>query len=395
MALLNARFENFWAQHGEMLVWKLWAQKYPDQVQYQEVATMPAAQEVEVGGEGEGECAEDIATQDNGRGEEEGENSGWDGNGKDVPVAETSAQEKLAASQQRMDANGDAHFDSPSLNQNASGFGGMLDASGDASFDSPSLNQNASGIGGEVGVSGDASLDSPSLNQDASGFRRAVDANGDASSGTSGPHQDTIRAVPAAPHPSGDTPQSRATLKHLGGANETGDNISTESRSQPVGNLSTCVDETSAEGDVEEDGSTQPSPGEGSQSETATTVTAVVGEESDQGSIPTTHLIGLNQAIQSTLGKFREDSTCGETQDEGGDGRTDGSTGSGVAGEVMDRVHMMHCYASGNGGTSGQHQPDQNEGADGTGGDSDGNPVSRICVISFTVHLLRMAMYNY
>lgn len=51
----ESRFERFWAENGEMLVWRLWVQKYPNHVQYDEVAAIPAVEEVEVIGEGGGE----------------------------------------------------------------------------------------------------------------------------------------------------------------------------------------------------------------------------------------------------------------------------------------------------------------------------------------------------
>ncbi|KAK7489072.1 hypothetical protein BaRGS_00019733 [Batillaria attramentaria] len=54
-SMANTRFEHFWTQNGEMLVWRLWVQKYPNHVQYDDVATMPAVEEVEITVEGGGE----------------------------------------------------------------------------------------------------------------------------------------------------------------------------------------------------------------------------------------------------------------------------------------------------------------------------------------------------
>lgn len=44
----EARFQNFWMQHGEMLVWRRWVQKYPDHINYDMVASVPPIEEVEV-----------------------------------------------------------------------------------------------------------------------------------------------------------------------------------------------------------------------------------------------------------------------------------------------------------------------------------------------------------
>ncbi|KAL8610584.1 hypothetical protein ACOMHN_006303 [Nucella lapillus] len=45
-------FENFWAQYGEMLVWRLWMQRYPNYGHYEQMAALPPAEEVEVMEEG-------------------------------------------------------------------------------------------------------------------------------------------------------------------------------------------------------------------------------------------------------------------------------------------------------------------------------------------------------
>lgn len=327
MAGLNAQFEKFWAQHGEMLVWKLWVQKYPDQVHYHEVAAMPAVQEVEVGGEGDREEESGAVTPEKGHEGEEGGNAGDDGNSSDcndVVVAGTSVQQTLATSEQRMDASGDAHVDAPSLRSDVSRLGSLVDASGDAS---------------------------------------------------STWHGNEVRDLSDSLHPCGDTSQS--SVPHFGVLGETSESISAEPHSQGMDTAPLFVDEVCV-GDVED--SSQPCPGKEFGSD-RTSAEVAVGDESDKGNTPATHLTGFNLAIQNTMNRVREESSPGATQDEGRDNCVDGDTGPAVAGEGTSRVHMMHSYASCEGGLRGEHGPDQKHGEDGTGGHSDSDLVRKFVLL--------------
>ena len=407
MARLNAQFEKFWAQHGEMLVWKLWVQKYPDQVHYHQLAPMPAVQEVEVGGEVECRPAEGALMLDRRHREGEGGNSGMDGHshsgesgngGEGSHSGETGNGGEDRHSGETGNGGEDRH-------SGESGNGGEGSHSGESGNGGEGRHSGETGNGGEgrhsagggtdsdckgvpvadvsaqdtlvaskqsMDASGDARIHSLGLKLDAS-LGSAVDASGDASAAQP---LKRGRVLSDTLPPGGEVPHGSVT--HHG--------VSTQPQSHLSGSFPTCVGEVSA-CDVEDN--TQPCPGEKSQSDT--TAEVAVECELEEGNIPTTHLTGLNLAIHCMMSRVREDSSPGLTSDQRKDARLEGSTGYAVGGTETSMVHMMHTYASADGGSRGEHHDKRDE--DEAGGDSDGSPVRRLCIITFNIYCVAFNVY--
>ena len=388
MARLNAQFEKFWAQHGEMLVWKLWVQKYPDQVHYHQLAPMPAVQEVEVGGEVERRPAEGTVTMDKRHGEGEGGNSGVDGHsgesknggeGRHSGESENGGEGRHSGESRN---GGEGRHSGESGNggegrHNGDGGEGRQSAGGGTGLDCKgvpvadvSAQDTLVASKQSMDASGDAHIHALGLKLDAS-LGSAVDASGDASAAQ--PLQ-RGRVLSDTLPPGGEVPHGSVT--HQG--------VSTQSHLS--GTFPACVGEVSV-GDVEDN--TQPCPGEKSQSDT--TVEVAVKCELEEGNIPTTHLTSLNLAIHSTMSRVREDLSSGLTSDQKKDTCVEGSTGYAVGGTETSMVHMMHTYASKDGGSRGEHHGEQDE--DEAGNDSDGSPVRRLCIITFNIYCVAFNIY--
>ena len=413
MARLNAQFEKFWAQHGEMLVWKLWVQKYPDQVHYHQLAPMPAVQEVEVGGEVECRPAEGAVTLDKRHGEGEGGNSGVDGhsggNGGEGRHSGESGNGGEGRHNGESGNGGEGRHSGESGNggedrhNGESGNGGEGRHSGESGNGGEGRHNDESGNGGEgrQSAGGGTGLDCKGVpvadvsaqdtfvaskqSMDASGDARihafglklyaslgsVVDASGDASAAQPlkrGPVlSDTLPPGGEVPHGSV-THQGVSTQSHLSGT------------------FPACVGEVSV-GDVEDN--TQPCPGEKSQSDT--TVEVAVKCELEEGNIPTTHLTGLNLAIHSMMSRVREDLSSGLTSDQKKDACVEGSTGYAVGGTETSMVHMMHTYASTDGGSRGERHGERDE--DEARDDSDGSPVRRLYIITFNIYWVAFNIY--
>ena len=218
-------------------------------------------------------------------------------------------------------------------------------------------------------ASGDAHIHALGLKLEAS-LGSAVDASGDASAAQP---LKRGRVLSNTLPPGGEVPHGSVT--HQG--------VSTQSHLS--GTFPACVGEVSV-GDVEDN--TQPCPGEKSQSDT--TVEVAVKCELE-GNIPTTHLTGFNLAIHSTMSRVREDLSSGLTSDQKKDTCVEGSTGYAVGGTETSMVHMMHTYASTDGGSRGERHRERDE--DEAGDDSDGSPVRRLCIITFNIYCVAFNIY--
>jgi hypothetical protein len=357
MAKMNSRFEKFWAENGEMLVWKLWVQKYPDQVQYDDVATMPAVEEVEIG---------------------EGVMEGMEGGeGKEQSLVDSGAQDSDGTKTDKTERDSEA-----CLSVTDSSYP-VRDTTGDVVSKTTVDNSKAmSGVTNTTNSNdreGLCSSNELANEPSVSGSRRSAEDNSsiagneESSCNTWGPHSvmalslsrmdasgDAHVSVEAAVNNLNNSPcrnEERASSVVFPLPNASGD--------APMCSTSSVENEERASNSV------FPLPN-ASRDAPACSTSSVGNEEN----LPSTHLIGLNQAIQNTLSRRVEGENVSESEqitgegtekDENGEERQDGAAAS---------VHMMmHSYAGSSGGKSAHP-----EGADDR---EDSNPVSLLFFYSF------------
>ena len=331
MARLNSRFETFWAQHGEMLVWRLWVQKYPDQVQYDAVATMPATQEVEIEGE-------DVVGMSAGHTQEK--------SGSDRKVEANCAEDQggrlFETSPQPLSADGDSGFSLPPSDQDVAECGSMAEGSGHTCSDLSKMKLHPGQSSSVLSEEGDRSGGKSLHNRDEA-FTGETSPGADASASecSTAPSQTSSEQL---------SEMSETHVKKNIVQSDSSDQLSHEKLVESVD----CHSQIPQSVDTSKE------------SEMCCAHSEVA---MDQDSIPNTHLIGFNQAIHSTLCRVKEGEAAGENVEEGEDNHNKRRTT--VSQETADTVSMMHSYA---GGVSCSNKRDKQADHEGDG-DSTDNPV--------------------
>ncbi|XP_076463011.1 uncharacterized protein LOC143295276 [Babylonia areolata] len=353
------RFENFWAQYGEILVWRLWMQKYPDYAHYEEMATMPPVEEVEVRGD---EFGEQVSAQQQELTEQRVSDEQPDLTEQRESVEQLSADQKMVNKQATSEqVNGELTEQTVSAEQLSADQKMVRKQATSEQVNGEQVLCSEQRICSELQMCSDQDTSARQKDVSSEHTPDRIAAVSECSSVSNANENFSAGVEDAASQFSDDTV--------TGGTSDVKDAVPDKNSSECASAINrksenTCLDKFMEHSNVGDGDVNSNNVSNVSSSPNQTVLVSDV----NQGDIPTTHLTDFNQAIRSTLGRVSEGDLIGNTAEEEKDTIDEGKTEqpNDDNERAMHTVHMMHCYAGGsNGGGDGDHgeeEADNNEG---------------------------------